>query len=63
MPADPTAYRRAGLIDPERYLTTRPATRHVSPPGLPPQPTWEPKRTGVRAALARLLDVLMGRPG
>jgi len=101
MPADPAAYRRAGLIDPERrsfvlaeaayaaafhsgdaealareeakawervdaaarYLRTRPATRHVSPPGLPPQPTWEPKRTGVRAALARLLDVLMGRPG
>lgn len=106
--ADPTAYRRAGLIscsdfldvpildegdpasyrlirqadDPwsalrhdarrvegdmtraaERYLRTRPATRHVSPPGLPPQPRWEPKRTGVRAALARLLDVLMGRTG
>jgi len=57
MPADPAAYRRASLIDPDRYLATRPATRHVSPPGLPPQPRWEPVR------LARLLDVLLGRPG
>jgi len=43
-----------------RYLRNRPATRHVSPPGLPPQPRWGPVRHGW---FARLFDVLMGRPG